>query len=86
MKKSFVSVSQLVKQERLISSANSVMFNCQRKFSSVDPSSTASNERQSLVHGKPSKEVQQLSDDILNLNGIDMHILLEIIQVSLTLI
>ena len=40
-----------------------------------------SNERESLIDGTPSAEIKQLSDDILNLNTLDMSILVEIIQV-----
>ena len=40
-----------------------------------------SNERESLIDGAPSAEIKQLSDDILNLNTLDMSILVEIIQV-----
>lgn len=82
IKNTFVSVSQIVKQERLICRTNSVLVDCQRKFSSAEK---PSNERKSLVHGEPSKEIKQLSDEILNLNAIDMNILLEILQVGVIL-
>ena len=44
---------------------------------------SAENERLSLVNGELSNELKQLSDDILNLNVVDMSILMEIVQVKL---
>jgi hypothetical protein len=84
-RRSFITFSHLAKQERSICKAESIniAYNFQRKFSSTEKTSPPeiSNERQSLIDGEPSKELKQLSEDILNLNWIDMSILLEILQV-----
>lgn len=87
-RRSFITLSHLAKQERSICKAESIniVYNYQRKFSSTNTSEKTSpaqisDERQSLVDGEPSKELKQLSDDILNLNWVDMSILLEILQV-----
>jgi hypothetical protein len=85
-RRSLITFSHLAKQNRSICKAESIniVYNFQRKFSSNEKTSPAqiSNERQSLIDGEPSKELKQLSEDILNLNWIDMSILLDILQVS----
>ena len=85
----FISLSQSAKLGQSICKTISVQTsacNTFRNFSTeVSPvtkmAPSASNERLSLVDGELSKELKQLSDDILNLNAVDVTILLEIVQV-----
>ena len=90
----FISLSQPAKIGEGIyrsKSAKTSAGNAFRSFSTEEQTVTkrapsAENERLSLVDGELSKELKQLSDDILNLNSVDMTLLLEIVQVKLAVI
>jgi hypothetical protein len=90
----FISLSQPAKLREGIyrsKSAKTSAHNALRSFSTEEKTVTkrapsAENERLSLVDGELSKELKQLSDDILNLNSVDMTLLLEIVQVKMVVI
>ena len=87
-KRSFISLIQIAQERHLSCShrfedVKTATFMQRKNFSDgpTQAQPTVTNERESLVHGTPSAEIKQLSDDILNLNTLDMSLLVEIIQV-----
>ena len=86
----FISLSQPAKLGDSIYRTKSDKVSSRNAFGSLTPdwvdgprqAPSAENERLSLVNGELSNELKQLTDDILNLNKVDMTILMEIVQVK----
>ena len=88
----FISISKPAKLGESICRKELVKISARNTFrtfstegsSAAKQAPSALNERLSLVDGELPNELKQLSDDILNLNAVDMTILLEIVQVQTT--